>query len=50
MLDDGVMLLGRTTWQLFSRLWPGREVLRALMAEGLVDAYRLSGAGCGLSR
>jgi dihydrofolate reductase len=24
-LDDGVMLLGRTTWQLFSRLWPGRE-------------------------
>jgi dihydrofolate reductase len=25
MLDDGVMLLGRTTWQLFSRLWPGRD-------------------------
>jgi dihydrofolate reductase len=24
-LDDGVMLLGRTTWELFSRLWPGRE-------------------------
>jgi dihydrofolate reductase len=24
-LDNGVMLLGRTTWQLFSRLWPGRE-------------------------
>jgi dihydrofolate reductase len=23
-LDDGVMLLGRTTWQLFSRPWPGR--------------------------
>jgi dihydrofolate reductase len=23
-LDDGVLLLGRTTWQLFSRLWPGR--------------------------
>jgi dihydrofolate reductase len=23
-LDEGVMLLGRTTWQLFSRLWPGR--------------------------
>jgi dihydrofolate reductase len=23
-LDDGVMLLGRTTWQLFSRLWPER--------------------------
>jgi dihydrofolate reductase len=24
-LDDGVLLLGRTTWQLFSRLWPGRD-------------------------
>ena len=24
-LDGGVMLLGRTTWQLFSRLWPGRD-------------------------
>jgi dihydrofolate reductase len=23
--DDGVMVLGRTTWQLFSRLWPGRD-------------------------
>ncbi|MEU5538872.1 dihydrofolate reductase family protein [Streptomyces sp. NPDC020362] len=24
-LDNGVLLLGRTTWQLFSRLWPGRD-------------------------
>jgi dihydrofolate reductase len=24
-LDNGVMLLGRKTWQLFSRLWPGRD-------------------------
>ena len=24
-LDDGVMLLGRATWQLFSRIWPGRD-------------------------
>ncbi|MGV9560930.1 dihydrofolate reductase family protein [Streptomyces sp. NPDC003480] len=24
-LDDGVLLLGRATWQLFSRLWPGRD-------------------------
>src|SRR5690349_20044967 len=24
LLDDGVMLLGRTTWELFARLWPGR--------------------------
>lgn len=27
VLDDGVMLLGRTTWQLFSRLWPTRTDL-----------------------
>lgn len=96
-LDDGVLLLGRRTWQLFSRIWPGRDdpfaarmnaapklvvtrsltdvsawansrtadgglvdavksqererrdvivtgslsVVRALMAEGLVDEYRL---------
>jgi dihydrofolate reductase len=25
VLDDGAMLLGRTTWQLFSRLWPNRS-------------------------
>jgi dihydrofolate reductase len=24
-LDEGVMLLGRRTWQLFSRLWPERD-------------------------
>ncbi|MFD7166803.1 dihydrofolate reductase family protein [Streptomyces violascens] len=24
-LDDGVLLFGRSTWQIFSRLWPGRE-------------------------
>ena len=24
-LDHGVMLLGRATWQLFSRLWPTRD-------------------------
>jgi dihydrofolate reductase len=24
-LDDGVLLVGRTTWQLFSRIWPGRD-------------------------
>ena len=24
-LDDGVLLLGRATWQLFSRLWPGLD-------------------------
>jgi len=25
VLDDGVMLLGRRTWQLFSQLWPVRD-------------------------
>jgi dihydrofolate reductase len=25
ILDDGVMLLGRNTWQMFSRIWPGRD-------------------------
>lgn len=24
-LDDGVLLLGRATWELFSKLWPGRD-------------------------
>jgi dihydrofolate reductase len=24
-MDDGVLLLGRTTWELFSRIWPGRD-------------------------
>ena len=24
-LDNGVLLLGRKTWQLFSRIWPGRD-------------------------
>jgi dihydrofolate reductase len=25
VLDEGVMLFGRNTWQLFSRIWPGRD-------------------------
>jgi dihydrofolate reductase len=25
VLDDGVLLLGRKTWQLFSQIWPGRD-------------------------
>jgi dihydrofolate reductase len=24
-LDDGVMLLGRKTWQMFAQIWPGRD-------------------------
>ena len=23
-MDDGVMLLGRTSWEMFARIWPGR--------------------------
>jgi dihydrofolate reductase len=25
VLDNGVMLLGRKTWQLFAKIWPGRS-------------------------
>jgi dihydrofolate reductase len=25
VLDTGVMLLGRRTWELFAGIWPGRE-------------------------
>ncbi len=25
VLDDGIMLMGRRTWQLFARIWPGRD-------------------------
>jgi dihydrofolate reductase len=25
VLDHGVMLLGRKTWELFARIWPGRD-------------------------
>src|SRR5262245_14519552 len=25
LLDSGVMLLGRTTWEAFAKLWPGRS-------------------------
>jgi dihydrofolate reductase len=25
LLDTGVLLLGRTTWELFAKLWPGRR-------------------------
>lgn len=25
VMDDGVLLLGRKTWELFSRIWPGRD-------------------------
>jgi len=25
VMDNGVLLLGRKTWELFSRIWPGRD-------------------------
>lgn len=25
LLDNGVLMLGRKTWELFSRIWPGRD-------------------------
>ena len=46
-LDDGVLLLGRTTWQLFSRLWPGRGddfAARMNAAPKLVASRTLTGA------
>ncbi|MFE2490510.1 dihydrofolate reductase family protein [Streptomyces mirabilis] len=45
-LDDGVLLFGRTTWQIFSRLWPGREgpfAARMNAAPKLVASRTLSG-------
>ncbi|MGW0771928.1 dihydrofolate reductase family protein [Streptomyces sp. NPDC002676] len=45
-LDDGVLLFGRTTWQIFSRLWPGREgpfAARMNAARKLVASRTLSG-------
>ncbi len=46
-LDNGVMLLGRKTWQLFSRIWPGREdpfSARMNAVPKLVASRTLSGA------
>ena len=46
-LDDGVLLFGRTTWQIFSRLWPGREgpfAARMNAVPKLVASRTLSGA------
>jgi dihydrofolate reductase len=46
-LDDGVMLLGRRTWQLFARLWPGRDTpfaTRLNAASKLVASRTLSDA------
>jgi dihydrofolate reductase len=46
-LDDGVLMLGRATWQLFSRLWPGRDdpfAARMNAVPKLVVSRTLTGA------
>ena len=46
-LDDGVLLLGRSTWELFSRIWPGRAdpfAARMNAAPKLVASRTLTGA------
>ena len=46
-LDDGVLLLGRSTWELFSRLWPGRQdpfAARMNAVPKLVASRTLAGA------
>jgi len=46
-LDDGVLLLGRATWELFSRLWPGRDnpfAARMNAVPKLVASRTLTGA------
>ncbi|MEV7688946.1 dihydrofolate reductase family protein [Streptomyces bungoensis] len=47
-LDEGVLLLGRATWQLFSRLWPGRDdpfAARMNAVPKLVASRTLTDAG-----
>jgi dihydrofolate reductase len=46
-LDDGVLLLGRATWELFSRIWPGRAdpfARRMNAVPKLVASRTLTGA------
>ena len=35
VLDDGVMLLGRRTWELFAKIWPGRDTPFAQRMNGV---------------
>jgi len=47
LLDDGVLLLGRTTWQIFAGLWPHRDdpfSIRANAATKLVASRTLTDA------
>jgi dihydrofolate reductase len=46
-LDDGVLLLGRGTWELFSQIWPGRDgpfAARMNAVPKLVASRTLTGA------
>jgi dihydrofolate reductase len=47
VLDEGVLLLGRKTWEMFSRIWPGRDdpfSARMNAAPKLVATRTLTGA------
>ncbi|MER6265038.1 dihydrofolate reductase family protein [Streptomyces sp900105245] len=53
VLDEGVLLLGRTTWELFARLWPGRDdpfaarmnaVPKLVVSRGAPDVSRWAGS------
>ena len=47
VLDNGVLLLGRSTWELFSRIWPGRDdpfAKRMNAVPKLVASRTLTGA------
>ncbi len=46
VLDEGVLLLGRKTWEMFSRIWPGRDdpfSARMNAAQKLVATRTLTG-------
>ncbi|HVV11286.1 hypothetical protein [Amycolatopsis sp.] len=48
LLDTGVLLLGRTTWELFAKLWPGRTgefSTKTNTIPKLVTSRTLTGAG-----
>jgi len=50
VLDEGVLLLGRKTWELFSRIWPGRDdpfSARMNAAPKLVATGTLAGTSAG---
>lgn len=40
-LDEGVLMLGRKTWELYSRIWPGRDDPFSAVDERCAEAGRL---------